>query len=204
MFRTSRKLALPLLLALGATAFAQTPAPAPQTPSQPSAASTPQKDGSGIVMENQDSFIVVGLTVRTNNAKEASGQGAISPMWQGAIQNGTLEQIPNKVGDGYVVVYSDYASDHTGDYSYTLGYRVSSAEKIPDGMVARTVRSGKYAAIASETGPPQEVIPALWHRINTLSPEQLGGDRAYATDFETYGPITDWGNMSMTAHIGLK
>jgi len=203
MFLAIRKLAsLPFPLLLAATGLAQSPAPPTQT--APATAAPSSAPSSPPQIENYDSFIVIGLTVRTNNAKEATGQGAISPMWQGAIQNGTLEQIPNKVGDGYVVVYSDYASDHTGDYSYTLGYRVSSADKIPDGMVARTVRAGKYAAITSETGPPQEVIPALWHRINTMTPQQLGGDRAYATDFETYGTIADWGNMSMTVHIGLK
>ena len=191
MFSTTRNLCLPLVLALAAIAFCQT-APAPAPP-----ASTPR-------IETLETFTVVGLTVRTNNAAEAGGQGAIGRLWQTTMQNGALDQIPNKAGDGYVVVYSDYASDNTGDYNYTLGCRVSSAEKIPDGMVARTVPAGKYAALTSETGSPQEVIPALWRRINTMTPQQLGGTRAYATDFETYGPIMDWGNMQMTAHIGLK
>ncbi|MGD0369056.1 MAG: GyrI-like domain-containing protein, partial [Acidobacteriaceae bacterium] len=81
---------------------------------------------------------------------------------------------------------------------------VTSADKIPDGMVARTVRAGKYSVVASETGPPQEVIPALWQRIAQMTPRQLGGARAYQTDFETYGAIVDWGNMQTTAHLGLK
>ncbi|MGA9984092.1 MAG: effector binding domain-containing protein, partial [Acidobacteriaceae bacterium] len=148
--------------------------------------------------------IVVGVTVRTNNTKEATGQGDIPGLWQNAIQNGTLETIPNKTGDGMVVVYSDYASDNTGDYNYTLGYRVTSADKVPDGMVARTIHAGKYSLVASESGPPQEVIPALWQRIAQMTPQQLGGARAYQTDFETYGSIVDWGNVQMTAHLGLK
>jgi hypothetical protein len=37
-----------------------------------------------------------------------------------------------------------------------------------------------------------------------MTPQQLGGARAYQTDFETYGAIVDWGNVQMTAHLGLK
>jgi predicted transcriptional regulator YdeE len=204
MFFTTAEIALPVFLALAATGLAQNPStpaaqpgPAPQTASSPATATAPK-------VEDQDSFTVVGVTVRTNNAKEAGGQGAIAQLWQSAVQNGTLDTIPNKVTDGFVVVYTDYASDNTGDYNYTLGYRVTSADKIPDGMVARTIHAGKYSVFTSETGVPQEVIPALWHRIAQMTPQQLGGTRAYQTDFETYGAITDWGNMQMTAHIGLK
>lgn len=206
--RIVRKNTLPLVFALAAaTGFAQTaaPAPAPSAPAQSApTASAPPAATSAPKIENQESFTVIGVTIRTNNAKEANGQGDIAGLWQDAIQNGTLEQIPNKVGDGYVVVYSDFASDSTGDYNYTLGYRVSSADKVPAGFVARTIPAGKYAVVASETGPPQEVIPALWQRINSMTPQQLGGTRAYQTDFETFGTITDWGNMQSTAHLGVK
>jgi predicted transcriptional regulator YdeE len=209
MFSATAKIALPVVLALATAGLAQnasTPAPAPaQTaPAAAPAPAAPTAPAATPKVEDQDSFIVVGVTVRTNNTREATGQGDIPGLWQSAIQNGTLETIPNKTGDGMVVVYSDYATDNTGDYNYTLGYRVTSADKVPDGMVARTIHAGKYAAIVSETGPPQEVIPALWQRIAQMTPQQLGGARAYQTDFETYGAIVDWGNVQMTAHLGLK
>jgi predicted transcriptional regulator YdeE len=197
--RNSANLALPLILALTASGFAQTPAmPAPsQSASAPTASGAPK-------IEDRNAFIVVGVTVRTNNAKEASGQGSIPQLWQDAMQNNTLDAVPNKADDSLIVVYSDYASDNTGDYNYTLGYRVTSADKIPAGMVSKTVHAGKYAVFTSEQGPPQQVIPALWQHINTMTPQQLGGARAYDTDFESYGNIVDFGNMQVTAHIGLK
>jgi predicted transcriptional regulator YdeE len=195
------KISFALLLAVAATAPAQNPSSAQtasaQTPSTAPAPAAPK-------IEDQASFIVVGVTVRTNNAAEASQQGKIPQMWEGVMQNGTLEQIPNQASDALVVVYSDYASDHTGDYNYTLGYKVTSADKVPAGMVARTIVAGKYASLTSDQGPPQQVIPALWQRINSMTPQQLGGTRAYQTDFETYSDVTDWTNMQMTAHLGLK
>jgi predicted transcriptional regulator YdeE len=190
---TTRKFALPLVLALAATGFAQN-----ASPPAASAASSAAK------IDDQNAFIVVGITVRTNNTKEVGGQGEIPQLWQNAMQNGTLDQIQNKADNGLMVVYSDYASDNTGDYNYTLGYKVTSADKVPAGMVAKTVHAGKYASFTSAQGAPQEVIPALWQRINTLTPEQMGGARAYQSDFETYGNVADFGNMQVTAHIGLK
>lgn len=202
--RIAPKNTLLLVFALAATGFAQTtaPAPAPSAPAQSAPATSAATSAPKV--ENQESFTVVGLTIRTNNAKEANGQGDIPGLWQGAIQNGTLEQIPNKAGDGYVVVYSDFATDSSGDYNYTLGYRVSSADKVPAGFVAKTIPAGKYAVVASESGPPQEVIPALWQRINSMTPQQLGGPRTYQTDFEIFDPVADWGNMRTVAHIGVK
>jgi predicted transcriptional regulator YdeE len=185
------------VLALAVPVFAQNPPVATQT--APTAAAPYETK-----VENQDSFLVVGLTVRTNNAAERSGQGKIRAMWEGAMNSGQLQQIPNQAGDGFVVVYSDYASNSTGDYNYTLGVRVSSADKVPDGFVVRKIQAGKYAVIQSQTGPPEEVIPGLWQHINSMTPQQLGGTRVFQTDFEVYPNITDWGSVQIAAHIGLK
>lgn len=181
-----------------ATPPAAQAAPAQPAPAAPAAAAAP----SPVKVENEDTFTVVGMTVRTNNAAEASGQGQIPQLWQTVITGGQLDQVPNHVGDGFVVVYSDYAS--TGDFNYTLGVRVSSADKIPDGMVKRVVPAGKYAVVQSETGAGQDVIPALWQRIAQMTPQEMGGTRVYQVDFETYAPITDPSNMQATAHIGIK
>jgi predicted transcriptional regulator YdeE len=188
--------ACPLLLALGLPLLAQTPGiPAPASPAT---------EAPAVKNQQQGSFTVVGLTVRTTNDKEANGQGLIPQLWDGVMQGDKLSQVPNRVSDDLVVVYSDYASDSSGEYNYTLGVRVSSADKLPDGFVARKIQAGKYAVIQSEKGPPQEVIPALWQKINQMTPQQLGGQRAYKTDFETYPDIADWGSIRMAAHIGLK
>jgi predicted transcriptional regulator YdeE len=196
MIGRSAKAAFALVLMSAATASGPSSA-------QTASAQTPSTAPASKI-EDQPSFIVVGVTVRTNNAAEAGEQGKIPQMWQAVMQNGTLEPIPNKAGDALVVVYSGYAGDHTGDYDYTLGYRVTSADKVPVGMVARTIAAGKYAVFNSDQGPPQEVVAGLWQRINSMTPQQLGGTRAYQTDFETYADVTDWSNMHMTAHIGLR
>jgi len=207
MLSAAWKLALLPALAFAPVLSAQTaPAATPPAPATAPAASaaTPTASPAPVKVENEDSFTVIGLTVRTNNEAEAGGQGKIPELWQNAMMGGQLDQIPNRVGEGFTVVYSDYATDASGDYNYTLGVRVSSADKIPDGMVKRVIPAGKYAVVQSDQGPPQQVIPALWQRVARMTPQELGGVRAYQTDFEVYPPMTDPGNMQMTAHIGLK
>jgi predicted transcriptional regulator YdeE len=195
MVSASFRYVLPLFLSLSLPGFAQISAtPAPTAPATAPTVKVGQQDG----------FTVVGLTVRTTSDKEAGGQGLIPQLWESVMDQDKLSQVPNRLSDDLVVVYSDYASDATGAYSYTLGVRVSSADKVPDGFVVRKIQAGKYAVIQSEQGPPQEVIPGLWAKINQMTPQQLGGERAYQADFETYPDIADWGNIQMTAHIGLK
>lgn len=194
MLSAGPKLALCLLAAVAPAAVAQT------TPAQtaPAPAASPAK------VENQSSFTVVGVTVRTNNAAEAGGQGQIPQLWQRVMAANLLDQIPNRAGSDIVVVYSDYASDNNGDYNYTLGVPVLSVGKLPDGFVARTIRAGRYAVLTSDQGPPQQVIPALWIRIARMTPAELGGTRAYQTDFEIYPADMSPDSLQMTAHVGLK
>ncbi|MGC2618209.1 MAG: GyrI-like domain-containing protein [Acidobacteriaceae bacterium] len=204
MISAARKFVVLPALALMAVGLLQqaTAQAAPAATPAPAAAPAPAPAASPVKVENQESFIVVGATVRTSNTAEASGQGQIPGLWQNVMMGGQLDAIPNKVGDGMVVVYSDYAAN--GDYNYTLGVRVSSADKIPDGMVKRVIPAGKYAVVQSSEGAPQEVIPAMWKRIADMKPEEMGGARAYQVDFETYGAISDFSDMQSTAHIGLK
>jgi predicted transcriptional regulator YdeE len=194
MLNRASKLALCVAVTLAPAAIAQA------TPSQaaPAPAASPAK------IENQLTFTIVGVTVRTSNAAEAGGQGQIPQLWQRVMSANLLDQIPNRAGSDIVVVYSDYAGDSNGDYNYTLGVPVLSVGKLPDGLVSRTIHAGRYAVFTSDQGPPEQVVPALWMRIDRLTSAQLGGARAYQTDFEIYPANSGPDSLQMTAHVGLK
>ena len=59
------------------------------------------------MVHSEDSFYVAGFSARTNNAKEASGQGVIGRLWQDVYQKNLGAQIPNRMGADTIVVYSD-------------------------------------------------------------------------------------------------
>jgi len=153
----------------------------------------------------QDGFTVVGISARTNNAKEMTADGVIGKMWRRLMQEGLLAKIPNKADPNIVAVYTDYASDHNGDYTYLLGARVNSDADVPEGMVAKKVPAEKFAVFTSEKGPAPKVVPELWMKINSLPQDAVGADRVYRADFEIYDQrAMDPQNLQMDVYIGIK
>ena len=154
----------------------------------------------------QAGFDVVGIEARTNNAKEMSGQGVIGAQWGRFMAEGILGKIPNRAGDVIYALYTGYAKDRNSDYDYVIGARVSAAASIPPGMVLKHVPAGKYAMIMSDKGPGFQVVPAAWQRVWQMEDQsQLGGVRAYATDFEVYDErAQDPQAAQVDLYVGVK
>lgn len=134
----------------------------------------------------QEAFTVVGIAARTSNAKEGTAEGVIGKQWQRLMKEALLATIPNKADGNIVALYTEYASDKDGEYTYLLGVRVTNAESIPAGMVAKKVPGGRYAVFTSEKGPVQKVVVEMWQRVWATPKSALGGDRTYKADFEVY------------------
>ena len=153
---------------------------------------------------HQDSFAVVGISVRTSNAKEATADGQIGKQWQRFFQDGVLGKIPNKADGNIYAVYSDYAGDKTGEYTWTLGAKVPAGSSVPEGMVLKNVPSGKYAVVTSEKGNVEKVVVATWQRLWTMEDKHELA-RAYKADFELYDQrAADPQNSQVDLYIGVK
>lgn len=131
-------------------------------------------------------FYVAGWQVRTCNADEAGSNGKIGPLWQRIMQQNLVGQISNRSDGALIVVYSNYASDEKGEYDYLVGARVRSVENLPTGMTWRKVEPGTYAVILTDKGQMPGVLQAAWARIWKMAPGELGGKRAFVTDYEIY------------------
>jgi predicted transcriptional regulator YdeE len=188
-------LALTVLVAINSQA---------QTAAQTSPQTTTPPKPSPVTTETQPGFTVVGLAVRTTNQTEDGGNGFIPQMWQRAMQQGALESIPHRADNNITVVYTNYTSDNNADYTYVLGVRVSSVDKVPDGMMTVNVPAGKYAVVESDQGSLPEVLPKVWRRINTMPAAELGGQRAFKADYEIYPEGFDWQNAQIQIYLGLK
>jgi predicted transcriptional regulator YdeE len=154
---------------------------------------------------NQKAFTVVGISARTSNAKEVSGQNVIAKQWERIAKDSVFGKIPNKADSGMVAVYLDYESDANGAYTLLLGARVSSVGAVPAGMVAAQVPAGRYAVFTSKKGPLAKVVPETWARIWSTPKSVLGGDRAYRADFELYDVRGgDPQNGQVAIYVGIK
>jgi predicted transcriptional regulator YdeE len=149
-------------------------------------------------------FYVAGYQVRTTNAAEAGGESKIGPLWQRFMQKKLVDQIPNRADENFTVVYSNYASDETGAYDYLLGARVTSVDHLPAGMSWKKVEPATYDVILTDKGQMPGVLQSAWDRIWHMAPGDLGGKRAFITDYEIYDKRTaDPQNAQVEIHIGL-
>ena len=153
----------------------------------------------------QSAFTVIGISVRTSNAKEMTPDAIIGKQWGRLMQEGLLGKIPNKADKAIVAVYTDYTSDHNGEYTYLLGARVTSDAEVPGVMVAKKLPAGRYAVFTTEKGPAAKVVPEAWMRINSLPKSAVGGDRVYEADFEIYDErAVDPQNSVVDVYIGIR
>ncbi len=160
---------------------------------------------SPVKIHAQEPFYVAGYSIRTNNAKEMTGQGEIGALWRRFMQGNLAATIPNRIGENILAVYSDYASNENGDYTYTLGVRVSSVHSLPQGVISRRIDGGQYAVFTTDRGPLVQVLQAEWKKIWALQPSQLGGERAFRTDYEIYDSRSaDPQHAQVEIHVGLK
>jgi len=153
----------------------------------------------------QEGFTVIGIAVRTSNAKEMTAEGVIGKQWARIFQDDLIAKIPNKADQNIVAVYTDYASDHNGEYTFLLGARVTSGADVPAGMVAKKIPAGKFAVFTTDQGPATRVVPATWIKINSLPRSAPGGDRVYAADYEIYDQrAVDPKNSQVDIFVGTK
>jgi predicted transcriptional regulator YdeE len=153
-----------------------------------------------------ESFEVMGIEVRTNNAKEAGAAGVIAKQWQRVIQEHALDGVPDRIEQDIYAVYTDYASDANGDYTFVLGAKFSASPDalVPKGMVVKTVPAGRYAVFTSELGPVANVVVETWKQIWSFYQSPANGHRAYRADFELYDQrAADPNNAQVDIYIGV-
>jgi predicted transcriptional regulator YdeE len=156
-------------------------------------------------IQQHSGFYVVGIAARTSNAHEMSGKGKIGDVWEAFLEPSLVAKIPNKIGVDPIAIYTEYETDHTGHYTYLLGLPISSTESLPANLRVKHVPAGRYAVFSSGRGPITEVVQEVWQRIWSMSPEELGGTRAFQTDFEIYDQrASDPENAQIDIYVGLR
>ncbi|EEM09021.1 GyrI-like domain-containing protein [Bacillus pseudomycoides] len=147
-------------------------------------------------------FQAIGISATTKNEIEMSTEGKIPKLWTDYCQGQITDQIPNKRKQSETLaLYSNYESDETGAYTYTIGMPVSSLDTIPENMTSLTIPAQTYAVFTTRKGPVSEVIVETWQDIWKWSKENK---RAFTTDFELYDErAMDPNNVQVDIYIAL-
>lgn len=150
---------------------------------------------------------IIGLQVRTNNKIEIDKlNGRIFPMIRRFFHEKLFDNIPNRKKPGTTFCcYTDYESDHNGDYTYFIGEEVDSLSDIPEGFETLVIPPQAYTKFTTEPAPMPDVVRDAWFSIWNMTEQELGGKRGYKTDFEIYDErANDHQNIVMDLYIGIN
>lgn len=133
-------------------------------------------------MTNILPFNIIGISVRTSNADGKSAED-LGTLWERFFKEQVGLKIPEKVSDDIYAIYTDYASDYTGEYTCIIGYQVRSKATVGEGLIAHEFSGGKHRKFVAK-GKMPEAVANSWREIWGMDAE-LG--RKYTADFEVYG-----------------
>ena len=135
-------------------------------------------------------MIVAGIDITTSNAAERDpAKARIPALWGRFYGEGILSKIPGKKSPVLPVgVYTDYESDHTGQYRLLAGAVVEEMEFPADGFARATLPAGRYLVFRGEGEMPGAVIQT-WMAVLDYFSKPSDHVRAYTADWELYrGP----------------
>ena len=121
-------------------------------------------------------FKIIGISVRTTN-KNNKAMNDIPALWDKFLSKNLIEKIPNKLSSEIYCVYTEYEKDYTKPYTALLGCKVENLNEIPEGMIGKEFKGGKYQKFIAKGVVVQE-----WSKIWNSDLE-----RKYTADFEVYG-----------------
>lgn len=150
-------------------------------------------------MKNEG-FKVIGIEVRTRNANQQAAQD-LGKLWERFFAENVAGQIPAKVSEEILSIYTDYESDYRGAYTAILGMKVASLDNVPEGLVGRAFAAEDLQVFEAKGTMPQAVVDTwmqIWQQDEVLN-------RKYTYDFEVYGAKSQNGAASEVAiYLAVK
>lgn len=150
---------------------------------------------------------LIGLTTRTNNTNEMNpATGKIGGMIGEFFGNQWATKIAHRKNPGVTLcVYTEYASDEHGDYTYFIGEEVENFDVIPENMQKLIIPAIYYQKFTTPSGKMPDVVIQAWQKIWQMTLDELGGKRAYQADFEVYDQrALDPEKSIVDIYIGIK
>ena len=148
---------------------------------------------------SKDEIKIIGIELKTTNE---NGQAVkdIPKFWQKFYSENLKNQIPNKIDEEIFGLYIDYEKDFTKPYSFIIGCKVSSLDKIPQNMVSKTIPASKYEVFTVKGKFPDELLKT-WQYIWSSDLK-----RTYTGDFEVYGKrfFNNPQNPEIDVYIAIK
>lgn len=141
------------------------------------------KNHKGYMVQNLAEFKVIGITIESTNEGGQSIED-MGKLWGKFYSESVSDKIQNKLSDEIYSIFTDYESDYSGKYTAIIGHKVKSLDEIPDGLVGREFKGGKYIKLIAKGEMPDAIVD-IWEKVWS---EDKDLKRRYTADFEVYGP----------------
>ncbi len=145
-------------------------------------------------------FKLIGIATTTSNQENIT-ENTVGKLWQKFITENCFEKIPNKIATDLFAIYTDYESNHTGNYTTIIGTEVSTLEEIPTGFVGRKFQGANFLTFTAK-GEMPTAVAEKWQEIWAKDADLK---RKYDYDFEVYGAKSNLGaDSEVEIYIGVE
>lgn len=138
-----------------------------------------------------------GLKIRTNNDSPDMG-AEIGGLWKRFFEEGIFFQMPGKVNDKSIGLYTNYAGGHKDDYDMFVCCEIDKAAQIPESLATTVIPKGNYAKFIVK-GNMVTAVQEFWMKLWSMDLK-----RTYVADFEEYQPGGDMDNAEIHMYIGIE
>ncbi len=130
---------------------------------------------------------IIGLEARTSNAREAEpSTSVIGAVWQRYFEDAFAARIPHVVDASVLyAVYTCYASDADGEYSFILGRSVDEHAVAPEGMTKARLPPGSYV-VGTAPGEGRDAVVRGWQAVWEYFARPDAPQRSYTADIEVH------------------
>lgn len=126
---------------------------------------------------NHPEFQMIGIETEIPRGNSPTEMGAL---WQQFLQDNIWDEIPHKISNEIIVLYTDYHGGYDQPMTAIIGAKVSSIKDLPEHLVARKVTTATYARFVAKGAIP-EIVGETWHAIWSSDLEP-----AFTNSFEVY------------------
>lgn len=122
--------------------------------------------------------LIAGCSARTNN-NSPDMSAVIGGVWQKFYSDGVYANIPYKLNEKALGIYTDYENDENGDYTIMAGCEVGRHDMNGNFEIC-TIPAGRYAKFVVK-GHMQKAVSDFWQEL-----WKMKLDRSFICDFEEY------------------
>ena len=142
--------------------------------------------------------VVAGIKIRTTNQNGKAIQD-IGTAWEKLFSAGIYEDIPNKLNNKTIGLYTEYEGDYTKPYIFIAGAEIDKKAVIGQKIVSKVIPKGKYAKFVI-IGDVKNSVGKAWQEIWSMNLK-----RKYTCDFEEYqNNSKDMQKQEIHIYIAIK